>query len=107
MEIYEIIPSILQRLIWIPIRLLLAVFCSLEIKGIENIKDIKSNVIIASNHSSELDSVIIAASLPFFSRHLPLFFTSREKEFYKDMGWEKIIYGGTFFKMWGTHRAYV
>jgi 1-acyl-sn-glycerol-3-phosphate acyltransferase len=107
MEAYEIIPSILQRLIWIPMRLLLTVFCSLEIEGIENIKKIKSNMIIASNHSSELDPLIIAASLPFFSRHFPLFFISREKEFYKNIGWKKIIYGGTFFKIWGAHQAYV
>jgi len=104
---YEIIPSVLQRIIWVPIRILLTVFCSLEIKGIENLKGIRSNVIIASNHASELDPVIIAGCLPFFSRHLPLFFTSREKEFYKNMGWKKIIYGGTFFKMWGAHQAYV
>lgn len=107
MKNYEIMPSILQRFIWIPTRLLFTIFCSLEIKGIENIESTQGNVILASNHISELDPVIIASSLPFFSRHLPLFFTSREKEFYKNKGWKKIIYGGIFFKMWGAHQAYV
>lgn len=106
MKNYEIIPSILQRIVWMPIRLLFTVFCSLEIKGMENLKRVQSNVILASNHISELDPIIIASSLPFFSRHLPLFFTSREKEFYKNKGWKKYIYGGIFFKMWGAYPAY-
>lgn len=106
MRFSAIIPSFLQRLIWIPTRLSLAIFCHLEVKGIENIKTVKGNVILASNHISELDPVIIAGSLPFFSRHLPVFYTSREKDFYKDMGWKKIIYGGKFFKMWGAYPAY-
>ena len=107
MKSYEIMPSILQHFIWLPTRFLLTIFCSLEIKNIENIENIQSNVILASNHISELDPVIIAGSLPFFSKHLPLFFTSREKEFYKNMGWKKTIYGGKFFKMWGSYQVYV
>ncbi len=64
-------------------------------------------MIIASNHTSELDPLLIVACLPFFSRHLPLFFTSREKNFYAENGWKRIIYGGIFFKMMGAYQAYV
>ena len=100
-------PTILQRLAWVPTRFLLVFFCSLEISGLENLHKVNSNIIIASNHVSELDPLVITASLPFFSRHLPLFFTSREKEFYKNKGWKKYIYGGTLFKLLGSYRAYV
>jgi len=106
MELSELVPSVLQRFLWVPVRVLLTIFCSFEIRGREHVTDGECNVIIASNHSSELDPIIIAASLPFFSRHLPLFFTSREKAFYKNMGWKKMIYGGRFFNMWGAHQAY-
>lgn len=107
MKIYKIVPSILQRIAWIPLRLLFYSFCSFEIVGQDNLKNLKSNMIMASNHSSELDPLVAVASFPFFSRYLPIFFVSREKEFYKDMGWKKVIYGGTVFKMWGAHQAYV
>ncbi len=107
MQIYEIFPSIFQRLAWVPLRLLFYFFCSLEIIGQENFKNLKSNIIIASGHSSELDSIIAIASLPFFSRYLPLFFVSREKDFYKHFGWKKIIYGGTFFKILGAYQVHV
>src|SRR3989344_3555052 len=107
METYEIMPNVLQRLAWGPLRASMSFFCSLKIRGLENVKNIKGNMIIASNHSSELDPLLIVACLPFFSRHLPLFFTSREKDFYASMGWKRIIYGGTFFRMMGAYRAYV
>ncbi|MGH2506206.1 MAG: hypothetical protein ACRDHZ_02100, partial [Ktedonobacteraceae bacterium] len=55
MPIYEVIPGILQRFAWVPARLLLGYFCHLEIKGPENLTSLNTNVIIASNHSSELD----------------------------------------------------
>ncbi|MGH2506933.1 MAG: lysophospholipid acyltransferase family protein, partial [Ktedonobacteraceae bacterium] len=35
------------------------------------------------------------------------FFASREKEFYKNLGWQRIMYGGVFFKMWGAFQVYV
>lgn len=99
-------PSFLQRLAWLPLRLSMSVFCSLKITGIENIKGLKGNAIIASNHISELDPLLIVACLPFFSRHLPLFFVSREKDFYGS-GWRHFVYGGRFFRLMGAYPAYV
>jgi len=107
MKTYKIIPSFLQRLVWLPTRLVFKFFCNLEIKGFENIKTEK-NVIFAANHTSEMDPILVATPLPFFSKHLPLFYTCREKDFYKNKkGLKKIIYGGNFFKAWGGHRVYV
>jgi 1-acyl-sn-glycerol-3-phosphate acyltransferase len=102
----ELIPGLSERITWLPTRLLFNLCGSLELKGLENIKKLETNAIIASNHSDEADPVIITACMPFFSRHLPLFFVSRAKKFYGDMGWKKIIYGGTLFKMWGAYQVY-
>ena len=107
MKAYEIMPNVFQRSAWGPLRVFMSLFCSLEIRGVENVKKIKGNMLVASNHSSELDPLLIVACLPFFSRHLPLFFTSREKNFYAAMGWKRIIYGGTFFRMMGSYQVYV
>jgi 1-acyl-sn-glycerol-3-phosphate acyltransferase len=82
------------------------IFCSLKIRGIENIEGLKGNVIIASNHTCELDPLLIVACLPFFSHHLPLYFVSREKIFYQKK-WRSFMYGGTFFRMMGAYQAYV
>jgi 1-acyl-sn-glycerol-3-phosphate acyltransferase len=82
------------------------VFCSLEIKGVENIEKLDTNTIIASNHVSELDPMLIVSCLPFFSKNLPLYFVSLEKKEYPN-GWRKFFYGGTFFKLMGAYPAYV
>lgn len=84
-------------------------FCALEIKGIENIKNVKGNMIIASNHLSEMDPLLIVSILPFFSRKLPLIYVSRQKNLYTSSNWSKwkqIAYGGTFFKMIGSWPSY-
>jgi 1-acyl-sn-glycerol-3-phosphate acyltransferase len=81
-------------------------FCSFEIRGLNNLTGSKTGVIIASNHISELDPLLISACLPFFSRHMPLYYVSREKDFYKN-SWRSFMYGGTFFRMMGAYPAYV
>ena len=99
-------PSFLQHLAWGPLRLSMRIFCSLKIRGVENIEGLSGNAIIASNHTCELDPLLIVACLPFFSHHLPLIFVSREKSFY-GKGWRNFVYGGTFFRMMGAYPAYV
>ena len=106
MKMYKTITLTLQRLAWLPTRLGFKFFCHLETIGIQNVSEKKA--IFASNHISELDPILIAACLPFLSSHLPLFYTSREKGFYKDKKrLKKILYGGIFFKAWGAYQVYV
>jgi len=100
------LPSFFQHLAWVPLRVSMRFFCSLEIKGLENMKEVRGNMILASNHINELDPLLIVACLPFFSKHLPLYFVSREKSFYKK-GWRTLFYGGTFFRMIGAYPAFV
>lgn len=104
-----IFPELFQRFVWIPLRALMIGFCSLEIKGIENINKAKGNIIIASNHLSEMDPLLIVSVLPFFSRKLPLIYVSRQKDLYsgdKRPKWKQIAYGGTLFKMIGAYPSY-
>ncbi|MDP3697018.1 MAG: lysophospholipid acyltransferase family protein [Candidatus Taylorbacteria bacterium] len=107
MTIYDISPGFLQRFAWIPLRVVLTVFCSLKIRGVENIESIEGSVVIAISHTSELDPLLVVACMSFFSRHLPFFYVTREKKFYSNMDWKRLIYGGTFFKLMGAYPALV
>jgi len=109
-KFYYLSPLILQTLIWIPTRIYFRLFYSYSIKGLENLKNIKQKdkrgVIFAVNHSSELDPIMIPASLPFLSKLMPMFYVSREQKFYSNSGWRQHIYGGRFFNFWGAYTAY-
>lgn len=107
---HMILPELFQRLIWGPLRFIMIIFCSLQVKGTHNLKNLKGNMIIASNHQSELDPLLIVACLPFFTRHFPIIYVTREKSFFmgKNWGkWKQILYGGTFFRMIGAYPTYV
>ncbi|KKU79101.1 MAG: L-acyl-sn-glycerol-3-phosphate acetyltransferase [Parcubacteria group bacterium GW2011_GWA2_47_7] len=106
MRRHGIMPNVLQRLAWGPVRLILKLFAGLEVRGLENLKRIRGNMIIASNHANQLDPILIVACFPFFSKHLPLVFGSREKDFYAKSGWRRLIYGGLFFRLMGAHPMY-
>ncbi len=104
----KIIPFILQTSIWIPTRIILYIFGSFEVRGLENLKNLKGGLIFASNHSSELDPILLPAALPMFSRFMPIFYVSREKEFYNRKAVLKwLFYREWFFKIWGAYRAQV
>src|SRR3989344_151790 len=105
--IYNISPLILQKAIWIPTRIILKLFIHLRVEGLENLAYIKSNIIFASNHNSELDPILLPASLPFFSRFSPIFYAALNKGKYRNSGWRQIFYGGMFFKFWGAHPLYI
>jgi len=106
MKAYHKTGSIIQRTAWLPLRVLFSWFLKLEIKGLENVKQLKSPAIFASNHTNELDPLIVVASLKWTSRHLPLVFVSGEPGFYSEFGWKRAIYGGIFFKLMAALPAY-
>jgi len=82
--------------------------CSAEVRGRENLKYVDHNAIVATNHITEIDPLLIIASLPFRSRLLPLIFVAREKRYYKTRwkGIRKLLYGGTIFRFIGGYEAY-
>lgn len=101
-------PFFLQNLVWIPTRIFLNFFGRLEVVGLDNLKNLKGKVIFVSNHSSELDPILLPASLPFFSRFSPIFYTSREKEFYDRHSFLKwLFYREWFFEIWGAYQIFV
>lgn len=101
-------PLFLQTAVWPVGWVITRVFLRIEIKGYKNIKHLKTPVIFAVNHTSELDPIVVTAILPPLSPLLPMFYTSREKEFYYSLGAHtKIFCKPTFFKAWGAHPVYV
>lgn len=104
---WYIVPTkLLFLLTRLPVRLLFRVFTRLEINGVENIKSLKPGVIIAANHTSELDPILLTFIFPFRSKLLPLFFVSMKKGLYSNMSFIKnLLYGGWFFKFWGAYPA--
>ncbi|MBU1557519.1 1-acyl-sn-glycerol-3-phosphate acyltransferase [Patescibacteria group bacterium] len=108
-RLYFLPPLILQTIIWIPTRIYFKLVHSYSVQGLKNLKRLKHNkngVIFAVNHSSELDPIMIPASLPFLSHMMPMFYVSREKKFYDNSGWRQHIYGGRFFNAWGAYTVY-
>jgi 1-acyl-sn-glycerol-3-phosphate acyltransferase len=107
MHWYYITPLIFQRIIWVPVRLILKLWLSIEIRGLDNILPLKQGAILISNHSSYLDPIIIPGSFNFFSKNIPVFFVSRERNFYPLKGFiADIIFSEKFFKLWGAHRVF-
>jgi 1-acyl-sn-glycerol-3-phosphate acyltransferase len=98
-------PSFFQHFAWTWMRPFMVIFLRVKIKGRENLIGLKSNVIIASNHTNEFDPIFIVASLPFFSQILPLAYVSRSKDFYAQMP-RGSMYGGKFFELMGAYPVY-
>jgi len=107
MNFFSWTPTILQTLVypftWVGFRF----FARISIVGKENIRGHKRGAIFAVNHASELDPILIPATLYPFSRLMPMFYIARERAFYGKKGLSRYIYGGTFFKIWGAYPASV
>lgn len=88
-------------------------FVGFEVSGLENLREAEkyekeeSGVILATNHTSELDVITVGIAMPFFSSLRPLYYVSREREFYSSgLSWLSFMYGGIFFKMCAAYPAY-
>ena len=103
MKLYFLSPLIIQKIIWIPVRISLSFGGHWKISGLDNLKGLNKPIIFACNHTSEMDPFFVPASLSFFSRFSPIFYTSRERAFYDGSGWRKYFYGGILFKMLGSY----
>ncbi|KKU82155.1 MAG: Glycerol-3-P acyltransferase [Parcubacteria group bacterium GW2011_GWA1_47_8] len=99
-------PTVLQTFVypftWISFRL----FARIKILGKEHIRGHKRGAIFAVNHSSELDPILVPATLNPFSPLMPMFYLARERSFYpraEKFGLGRIFYSAAFFKMWGAY----
>ena len=96
-------PIFLQKVGYIVFFIIYKIFLSIEVRGKENFKGLKGPVIIAANHTSELDVTTSAMTLPFFSPLLPMYYVTNPKEKYNTFGWRNYIYGGIFFNWLGGY----
>jgi len=106
MYIFKTLPRLIQTIIWPPIYLGFSVFMHLKIEGIENIKNLSRGVIFTSNHTSELDSILIPASITPFSKLFPVYSVARKKGEYDRGKIKSLLYGGLFFNILGAYPAY-
>jgi 1-acyl-sn-glycerol-3-phosphate acyltransferase len=100
---HYIIPIVLQKIGTILSWILFSIFFRLEVRGREYLKDVKGPLILAANHTSELDVAVFALAMPFFSKALPLYYVANTAEKFKTFGWRSYFYGGVFFNMLGAY----
>lgn len=72
-------------------------------EGKENIASLKNGFILASNHTSELDSLVILSSFNPFSKRLAIYFVSGPRSFYRDNLWQKLVYTEALFRFIGAY----
>ncbi len=99
-------PVVLQKIGYAVFFLVYKLFVHIEIRGKEHITGLTGPVILASNHTHELDVTAIPLVLPFFSHLYPIYFVSNLQEKYKTFGWRSYIYGGIFFNMLGGYAVH-
>lgn len=93
---------LIQSLLAKTTKFIFLLFADFEVRGVENLEKVKDNesVIFAANHLSELDSLLIGASLS--GKRLPIFFVTKPMKNYGWMGWRKIIYNDFLLKLTGS-----
>lgn len=82
------------------------VFVSIEIRGRENISGLTGPIILAPNHTNELDVPAIPLVLPFFSSFFPIYFVMMPIEKFKTFGWRSYLYGSGFLTMLGGYSVF-
>lgn len=105
-DFYYLIPLILQKIGRTIFLVLFKIFLRIEIKGDKEFLKSNKPLILAANHTGELDPVIFSLILPFFSKFFPLYFVSNPQERYKSFGWRSVFYGGQFFNMLGAYQIF-
>lgn len=100
----RVMPRLLRTLLWAAARLSFQWFLRLDVRGLEHLRALDAGVIFAPNHTSELDPVLVSVALPFWSRHAPLYYVSRDKHAYRNAGpVKRHIYGSRIFRWLGAH----
>lgn len=103
-KFYYYTPIVLQKIGYVVFSITYKFFFKIEIRGRENFANLSGPVIIATNHTSELD-VTTASMLvyPEYKYLLPIYFVTDPKEKFNTFGWRNYIYGGVFFNWLGGY----
>ena len=103
------IPKIIQSIFFLTFLPFYKFFIRLEVRGKDNIKNLTGPIIIAPNHTSELDPTLIPLITSFFSKQLPIYSVIYPIEKYSDpelFGWRRYIYKELFFEILGGYPTF-
>lgn len=105
---YYCVPYVIQNLFFLTFLPFYKFFVKLEIKGAENLIGLNGPIIIAPNHTSELDPTVIPLIFPFLSFKLPIYSVIYPIEKYKtpEWRWRRFVYGKLFFNLLGGYSTY-
>lgn len=100
---YRIIPNIVQHLLWIPVRFVLATGYGYRVYGRKNLRTIDPSrgVIFACNHAAKIDPVVMIAALSPLSRFYPIFSVTMLPEEYLGHGLVRYLMGPVFTTLYG------
>lgn len=98
--------TILQKIGYCLFFILYKIFVRIEIIGKENLINLEGPVILAPNHTSELDTPAIPLVLPFFSPLFPICFAMVPIKKYKTFGWRSYFYGSGFLTLLGGYSVF-
>ena len=104
--IYRYTATVLQYIFFLPVRIILRYFLNIKITGLSHIDNLDTirggkGLLVASNHTSQLDSLIVPTCLPYITGLLPWLFVSKGKGNYERFPIGKHIYGGWLFDIFG------
>lgn len=111
---YSISAFILQNSAWCIETPLFVHYLSMQIKNKKYLKEAqrlarehKTGILIVSNHTSELDQILLASSLGFLSSLSPLFYIARARkdDAYERVrwGWRAFTYRHWFLRLFGAY----
>lgn len=102
----RVLPTLVQRLVRPLLKFICLIFLRWEVRGQKNLA-LVGNMIFASNHVHELDSFIVGAALPWFSRHVPLYYVTKPRSAHQGSKSKvfTFLYGRWFFPFLGALAA--
>lgn len=107
MNSYSLLPYVLQSIMGVVARPILWAFAGLTVAGKENLKGVNNGAIIAINHLSDLDPILIPATLGPRSKLMPVFSVAHERSYYNRPWPLNYLYGGMVFNMLGAYAVRV
>jgi 1-acyl-sn-glycerol-3-phosphate acyltransferase len=102
----KIIIHVFQYITYIILNPIFTFFIHLKIEGVENLYGINEPYIIAPNHSSKLDPLILLIVFYNKIKHKPIYCVSKEDKLYKHLGWRTLLFRESIFSLLGGYPVY-
>jgi 1-acyl-sn-glycerol-3-phosphate acyltransferase len=102
-KFYYYTPILLQKVGYVVFGTIYGIFLKIEVVGHENLQNLKRPVIIAANHTHEVDVTFLPFILGWRSYLYPVYYVSNSSDRFKTFGWRSYFYGGVFFNMLGGY----